>query len=166
MFLLTDIDLRGQEIDAEIIDTRKVDVAPCVGCFGCWIKTPGQCVRSDDAAEIAKKLAQAEQVVYVTRVRCGCYDIPMKTVLERMLPMQQAFLRIHEGEVHHVQRDVAKKEAIVIAYGAKDEEEQTVFKHMIARNAKNMNWVEYRVVFCEESEAPTRTKEEIATWKY
>lgn len=166
MFLLTDLDLKNQAIDADMIYTEDVTVSPCHGCFACWIKTPGQCVIADSAAQIAQKMAQADRVMYVTRVKYGCYDLPLKTVLERMLPMQQAFLRIHEGEVHHVQRKVARKQAIVIAYGVEDEEEKEIFSQLIARNAKNMNWANYRIVFCEESQAADRAKEEAQTWKF
>ena len=31
------------------IDLSSLRIANCVGCFGCWTKTPGKCVIRDDA---------------------------------------------------------------------------------------------------------------------
>ena len=61
-------------------------------------------------------------------LRYGGYDTVMKTMLERAIPVQQAFIRIHEGETHHVQRAVALKQATILAYGAQTEEEQDIFR--------------------------------------
>ena len=41
----------------------------------------------------------------------------MKTMFERAIPIPQAFNRLLNGEAHHVQHDVAMKDAIIIAYG-------------------------------------------------
>ena len=34
---------------AEYIDLSRLRIANCVGCFGCWTRTPGRCVIRDDA---------------------------------------------------------------------------------------------------------------------
>lgn len=37
--------------DAAAVDLSALRIANCVGCFGCWTKTPGRCVIRDDAAD-------------------------------------------------------------------------------------------------------------------
>ena len=102
-------------------------IANCVGCFGCWTKTPGRCVIRDDAARVYPLIARSEQVLYVSRVKYGSYAPVMKTMLERAIPVQQAFLRIHNGETHHVQRAVVPQDAVILAYGADRAEERALF---------------------------------------
>ena len=108
--LLTDTPLPIQFSEGSenyLIDLSSQKISHCVGCFGCWVKTPGKCVIRDDATKIYPLIAKSEEVLYVSRVKYGSYDTPMKTMLERAIPVQQAFLRIHHGETHHVQRAVA-----------------------------------------------------------
>lgn len=105
--LLTDTPLPIQFSEGSenyLIDLSSQKISHCVGCFGCWVKTPGKCVIRDDATKIYPLIAKSEEVLYVSRVKYGSYDTPMKTMLERAIPVQQAFLRIHHGETHHVQR--------------------------------------------------------------
>src|SRR5699024_656136 len=102
-----------------------------VGCFGCWTKTPGRCVIRDDAVKIYPVIAKSERVLYVSRVKYGGYDSPMKTMLERAIPVQQAFIRVLDGETHHVQRAVAPKRAVILAYGTTSDEEREVFRALV-----------------------------------
>lgn len=85
--------------DVEWIDLSKLDIANCVGCFGCWTKTPGKCVIRDDAVRVYPRIAESSQVMYISRIRYGGYDTPMKTMLERAIPIQQAFIRLVEGRL-------------------------------------------------------------------
>ena len=100
-----------------VIDLSALRIAPCVGCFGCWTRTPGRCVIRDDAVQVYPKIAAARRVLYVSRLFCGGYDLPMKIMLERAIPIQQAFIRLVDGETHHFQRRVEPKEAAILAYG-------------------------------------------------
>ena len=46
-------------------------------------------------------------------------------------PIQQAFLHLYRGEVHHVPRNVVPKKAChPIAYGCDDVEEQELFRKL------------------------------------
>ena len=49
------------------IDLSQMKISSCMGCFGCWIKTPGKCVIRDDAISVYPLIAQADSVIYVTR---------------------------------------------------------------------------------------------------
>lgn len=71
-------------------------IAHCLGCFGCWVRTPGRCVIRDDAVRIYPRIAASRKLLYVSRIWCS-YDLPMKTMLERAIPVQQAFIRLWHG---------------------------------------------------------------------
>jgi len=30
-------------------DLREMDIKYCIGCFGCWVKSPGECRSKDDS---------------------------------------------------------------------------------------------------------------------
>ncbi|MBP1919865.1 hypothetical protein [Youngiibacter multivorans] len=43
---LTATFLNGKGLDANMIDVGSDDLAYCSGCFECWTKTPGECVKA------------------------------------------------------------------------------------------------------------------------
>ena len=154
----------SDHLDGVCVDLTRLKIANCVGCFGCWTKTPGRCVIRDDAVKVYPLIAQSDTVLYVSRIKYGGYDTVMKTMLERAIPVQQAFIRIVNGETHHVQRSVAPKDAVILAYGASDEEERALFRQLIARNAHNMNFQSHRVLFCKEDQVQDLVQKEVAKW--
>lgn len=88
----------------------------------------------------------------------------MKTMLERAIPIQQAFIRVVDGETHHVQRSVARKKAVIVAYGDIEQEEQDLFRRLVARNARNMNFQDWKVFFCQEAMVNDTVKREVEAW--
>lgn len=165
--LMSDISLpfvAFQDADCQYVDLSSLKIANCIGCFGCWVKTPGRCVIRDDATRVYPFIAQSEKILYVTRVKYGSYDTVMKTMLERAIPIQKAFIRLYHGETHHVQRDVKEKDAVILAYGALSEEEKNLFQRLVDRNAKNMLFRSHRVVFLRQEELESAVKKEVAAW--
>lgn len=166
--LLSDKHLQINFIESDknkYINLSNLRISNCVGCFGCWTKTPGKCVIRDDAVKVYPVIAKSEEVIYVSKIKYGCYDTVMKTMLERAIPIQQAFIRLLDGESHHVQRDVAKKNAVIIAYGNIEKEEQEVFKRLIERNAHNMNFKSFKVIFVDEQNLEEVVMQEVEKWE-
>ena len=98
--IITDYPITGSFHDSEsvtYIHLPSLKIAHCVGCFGCWTRTPGKCVIHDDAPQVYTAIAKCDTVLYISRVVYGSYDVPMKTMLERAIPVQQAFIRIHQN---------------------------------------------------------------------
>lgn len=151
--------------DLVYMDLSTMKIGNCVGCFGCWTKTPGKCVIRDDAVKVYPRIAESSHVLYVSKIKYGGYDTPMKTMLERAIPIQQAFIRLLHGETHHVQRNVVPKQAVIIGYGDVSPQEQEVFRQLVARNANNMSFTSYRVVFVQESEVDEAVKKEVLAWE-
>lgn len=165
--LMSDRALNTAFKDADLnkmIDLSSLKIRNCVGCFGCWVKTPGKCVIRDDATKVYPIIAKSEEVVYVSRVKYGSYDSVMKTMLERAIPVQQAFIRLHNGETHHVQRNVVEKKATIIAYGNIDDEEKDVFRQLVTRNAHNMLFSDFKVLFSLEVDLEKIIASEVSTW--
>lgn len=155
----------GENKDIKYIDLSSMKIANCVGCFGCWTKTPGKCVIRDDATKVYPFIAESSSTIYVSHIKYGGYDSVMKTMLERAIPIQQAFIRIHQGETHHVQRNVVTKDAIIIAYGDTDREEQEIFRQLVERNARNMSFGKYNIVFVKEQEVEKAVQNELKKWE-
>lgn len=151
--------------NSKMIDLSSLKIANCTGCFGCWTKTPGKCVIRDDAVKVYPQIAESEEIIYVSRIKYGGYDTVMKTMLERAIPVQQAFIRILNGETHHVQRNVVPKKAVIIAYGADSQEERDVFEYLVERNASNMSFSEFRVIFTEEDSVDEMVRNEVKRWQ-
>ena len=146
-------------------DVSALKISNCIGCFGCWTKTPGRCVIRDDAVKVYPKIAASRKVMYISKVKYGGYDTAMKTVLERAIPIQQAFIRLLDGETHHVQRTVVPKQATIIGYGNISEEEKSLFGQLVERNSKNMCFEDYRVICVSESLLEQTVKDEVAKWE-
>lgn len=151
--------------DLTLIDLSQLKIANCVGCFGCWTKTPGKCVIRDDAVKVYPLIAASDRVLYVSHVKYGGYDTPMKTMLERAIPVQQAFIRLWHGETHHVQRRVEPKQAVIVGYGDLPAGEQELFRRLVARNAHNMSFERYRVVFATEDTLAQTVEREVQAWE-
>ena len=149
------------------IDLSALHISNCVGCFGCWVKTPGKCVIRDDAVRVYPLIAQSERLIYVSRLFCGGYDTVMKTMLERAIPVQQAFIRLHGGETHHIQRNVAEKDAVIIAYADNEipEDERALFRRLTERNAQNMCFRSWRVVFVRHDALADAVRQEVRAWE-
>lgn len=150
--------------DTKYFDLSSLKIANCMGCFRCWTKTPGKCVIRDDATAVYQCIAKSNKVIYVSRLKYGGYDSVMKTMLERAIPIQQAFIRIHNDETHHVQRAVTPKQATIIAYGDIDEEERDIFRNLIARNASNMSFESYNIIFTTEAMLDDMVNKVLETW--
>lgn len=150
--------------DTKYFDLSSLKIANCMGCFRCWTKTPGKCVIRDDATAVYPCIAKSNKVIYVSRLKYGGYDSVMKTMLERAIPIQQAFIRIHNDETHHVQRAVTTKQATIIAYGDIDEEERDIFRNLIARNASNMSFESYNIIFTTEAMLDDMVNKVLETW--
>lgn len=118
---------------------RDIQIADCLGCFGCWVKTPGECVIDDAERGIAKKLALADLKVYVTPIVFGGYSYELKKALDRQIGNILPFFTKVDGEIHHAKR--YDKNGSLVAVGVlpqPDVESETIFKTLVERNAINM----------------------------
>ena len=120
-------------------DLSQLTIAPCLGCFGCWIQTPGECVIRDEGRLIAKELIQNDVVVFFTPVVFGGYSSELKKALDRFIPNILPFFRIHQNEIHHVPRYSRYPDLIFLGtLPEKDQSLEHTFYQLTQRNVLNM----------------------------
>lgn len=120
----------------------------CIGCFGCWTRTPGCCVITDCWENIPKSVAGAEKVVIVSRLVYGSYSPTVKRVLDRAIGYILPFFRIVNNEMHHQMRYDKPFELTVHFYGESilDREKDIALK-LVRANGVNMGTGEPEVFF-------------------
>ena len=77
--------------DVELVYLQRLDIRPCLGCFACWLKTPGICVQDDQMAGLLQRIAGSDIVVYATPLYVDGMNAQMKTLLDRSIPLLQPF---------------------------------------------------------------------------
>lgn len=129
--------LTGRGIDMEEIAIGREDLAFCMGCFGCWVKSPGECVIKDMAEKINEAYINSEVVVYLCPVVFGQFSANMKNVLDRWIPnILPFFKRRADGSTIHPARYHNYPRQIMIAYGHESEEDAQLFAD-ISRKHRN-----------------------------
>lgn len=126
----------GWQVDHLLL--RNMDIAPCLGCFGCWVKTPGTCVINDSGRTIPQKIVQSDLLIFLTPIVFGGHSPELKKALDRAIPMLLPFFRKVRGETHHVMR--YEKYPKLIAVGAlpkSNQKSESTFKKLASRNAIN-----------------------------
>ena len=71
--------------DKEIVNTLDMNIAHCMGCNQCWLKTPGICAIKDDYESILKKLVKADNLWLVSDTRFGFLDYKGKRMTMRSI---------------------------------------------------------------------------------
>lgn len=142
---------------------REKEIAGCTGCFGCWTKTPGVCVRDDFGRELAGMAVGCDLLIYLTAVTFGGYSSELKKAIDRFAcPMLLPFFTKVDGEVHHRARyrPLPRLLGIGVLPGPEEESER-IFARLVERNAVNLHSPAARVVVCYGSQTPEQMEERL-----
>ncbi|MBU0676116.1 MAG: NAD(P)H-dependent oxidoreductase [Proteobacteria bacterium] len=92
-------------IEQELILLSELTIKPCIGCFSCWVKTPGRCIHQDDMPHLLKKMRSADLIVYAQPLYTFSVPGIMKNFLDRSLPKLEPFLvERPDGSTRHPSR--------------------------------------------------------------
>lgn len=137
-------ELKKLNWDATSIVLEDKDIAYCLGCFGCWVQTPGECVIKDYEETIVRKMVHSDLIIYITPIVFGGYSSILKKALDRQISRVLPYFTKIDGEVHHKKR--YEKESSLLGIGILDKpdvEKEEVFKTLVVRNFINM-WSPYQ----------------------
>lgn len=120
----------------------------CIGCFGCWIKTPGKCVISDGYENLGEIFSKADQVIVISRCTYGCYSPFIKNVLDRAISYLLPSFEIINNETRHKPRYEKTFNYSVYFYGndITDDEKKTA-ERLVEANSIGFHFNSFSVQF-------------------
>ena len=117
----------------DIVDANG-DNHPCIGCFGCWAKKPGECVIKDGFNSMGERIHKADKVTVISRYTYGGFSGAVKNVFDRSLGYVLPQFEISGNETHHKRRYDEDKEFTFIFYGhgLSEEEKASAVRYVTA----------------------------------
>ena len=128
---------KGFEITEKRLASGELDY--CMGCFGCWVKTPGECVIRDSMADINRTAMANDVVIYLVPVVFGQYSANMKNALDRWIPnILPFFITKPNGDTMHPARYAKNPQYVMIGYGDDlAEEDVRLFQDITLKHRDN-----------------------------
>ncbi len=102
----------GAHVDLVHLQDKKI--RPCLGCFKCWLETPGECIQKDDMADLLPMLREAEYIIFSTPLYVFSMTAQMKAFLDRSIPNYEPYIYIRNDRCVHLPRAEHKTKAMVL----------------------------------------------------
>lgn len=145
----------GENIETQELVASRMNIKPCLGCFSCWSKTPGQCCIGDDMGQVLEKLLWADVTVWSFPLYYFSVPGPLKNLIDRQLPLMLPFMAEDGGEFgsgsHPARYDMSGKRTVVIStcgfYTAEGNYDgvRSLFDHICGKG-------NYTALFCGQGE--------------
>lgn len=137
---LVTANLTEKEFQIEHREIGRDELAFCKGCFGCWIKQPGECTIKDSMAEINSRYMNSDVVVYLSPVIFGQFSANLKSAIDRWLPNYLPFFMTRpDGSTMHPPRYLTYPKQIIIGYGeAVSKEDAQLFVDITKKHRRNI----------------------------
>lgn len=129
-----------------IITLREQSINKCIGCWNCWVKTPGRCVMKDQMADSYNDYVNSDTVVIVMETAQGFINHQAKAFFDRSIPHYHPYIEMVGGECHHVARYERYPDMVFYfdPEGLTDQEEQ-VTEDYLYRTAYHFRSKAYRI---------------------
>jgi len=138
--------------DAKVISYDE-NIHHCIGCFGCWIKTPGACVIRDKYGDMGEILSKCEEVFIISKCCYGGFSPFVKNILDRSIPYLHPDFVIKNGEMHHKRRYKNFIDLHVYFYSENiTEKEKLTAQKLVKANSINLDCNVGKVLFFQSIE--------------
>jgi multimeric flavodoxin WrbA len=136
-----------------LITLRDVPLLHCVGCFGCWVKTPGQCVSRDASLELDRTVIQSDFTLWAAPLKMGFPCELLKMAIDKHLPLIHPYMEVVQNEAHHLRRypNSPRLGLLLGKEPATDERDLQVVRDIYCRTALNFR---SRLEFSLTTETP------------
>lgn len=125
----------------------------CIGCFGCWIKTPAQCIIKDGYENMGELISKSETLTIISRCFYGGFSPFIKNVLDRSISYLHPYFAIRNGEMHHKRRYDNHFKLTVYFYGEDiTQKEKETAEKLVKANAVNFDCDIKRIFFVHDIE--------------
>lgn len=142
-------DLQEQEFAGWLGDNAQEEVTvisdsgairSCMGCFGCWTRTPGECViKKDGYDNLGELFSRSDELMIISKCMYGSYSPFVLNVLNRSISYMLPYFVTENGETHHKPRYDHQFTLSVHFYGNDiTEAEQNTARTLVAANSLNL----------------------------
>lgn len=152
--IVTDLENFSVPIEGEYkIIQPKGDIRHCIGCFGCWVKTPGKCVLHDGYEETGRDMGNCLELILVSRCCYGSVSPFVKMVQDRALSYIHPDFVIRKGKMRHKRRytNIITMSSHLYGENITDVEKETA-RRLLKANADNYDGLVKDVYFYETAE--------------
>jgi multimeric flavodoxin WrbA len=158
--MLTDV-LKERGAELQVFSLRELKLAHCIGCFGCWLETPGICRYHEAAgAAILQAVIQSDTLVLFTPVSFGGYSSHLKQIVDRFVSLCLPYFQTSHGELHHTPRYARFPRWVAVGVQRVfHAEEAALFKLLVGRNAINFHAPSYAAEVVSSMDDPGRLRE-------
>ncbi len=88
----------------KVVRLEEQSIKSCIGCWNCWLKTPGMCVMKDEMAESYVDYVNSDTAILLMDTAQGFLNHRAKAFLDRTIPHHHPYIELVDGECHHVER--------------------------------------------------------------
>ena len=140
-------------------------IKPCIGCFGCWLKEPGECVIKDGYEKMGALIHRADEIRVITTYTYGGFDSFVKNVFDRSIGWVLPFFELDHDEMHHKRRYPEDKPISFVFRGQFDESDKTKAEKYVEAVCRNFHGIikEIRFEECRINDAGADTDTEPVT---
>ena len=96
--------LESSKHTVTILKLREMDIRYCIGCWGCWIKTPGECIVADGSREVCRQYINSDLVLFSSPIIMGFTSALLKKAHDKLIPLIHPYTEFIQNESHHVSR--------------------------------------------------------------
>jgi multimeric flavodoxin WrbA len=131
----------NKEHQVDLFALNQMNLHYCIGCWTCWIKTPGRCVHKDDAEQIFRSIINSDFFIFASPVIAGFTSSLLKKITDRLIVLIHPYFKIIYGEAHHRKRYEKYPDFGLIIQHEKDtdEEDLQIIKDIYERTAINFH---------------------------
>lgn len=137
--------LESSQHTVAILQLREMDIRYCIGCWRCWVKTPGECIVKDGSRDVCRECINSDLVLFASPVIMGFTSALLKKAHDKLIPLIHPYFELVQNEVHHLSRyDKYPLMGLLLEKGNDaDEEDIKIISDIYRRDAIN-----FKTSFC------------------
>ena len=145
--------LENERHTVTLLKLSGLDLHYCIGCFGCWVKTPGECVTRDASQLTCQAMIDSDFTLWAAPLHMGFPSALLKQVMDKSIPLIHPYFDVVNNEAHHRKRyaHYPRLGLLLEKEADTDETDLQIVADVFSRTALNMR---SRLEFALTSETP------------
>ena len=133
--------LEADHHQVTLLPLQEMEIRYCIGCFGCWVKTPGECFAQDLSSQVLSAVLHSDFTVWASPLVMGYPSAVLKRIMDKSIPLIHPYFVVDHNEAHHRARYTHyPRLGLLLAKEAQtDDEDIRIVTDMFSRTAWRSN---------------------------